>query len=323
MERYALILSLIVKSIVIDAQSYTLNSYSGNYIEIETYNSMALETLGDFNWIYEFDFGFTFPYYSESYESMICYFTGDCLFEGTSLNTITMQLLSFGYQFDNVISYDIDSDVRFKQTVKDGQKALVVQFTKVKLINDFSVNEYDSHINFQWWFFEDGKIQIRFGPRNLLNSNVYVPGEGFYFINFPIDSYISGPYISLLNPNDESDLISIQNFDDENDISVLDDSIGILRTLPPEGWVIEFEKLKVSNKEIKLPEVKVFPNPVSNVLNIELEGKIEKLEVFNLAGAKIMQSQGSFIEVDALPKGSYVLKVHSNKTVLKKRFTKL
>ena len=50
------------------------------------------------------------------------------------------------------------------------------------MISDPSVEEFDSHIDMQYWFYEDGTIEIRFGHSNLDNSPVYVPGDGFYRI---------------------------------------------------------------------------------------------------------------------------------------------
>ena len=55
----------------------------------------------------------------------------------------------------------------------------------MRLANDTSVATYDSSIQFQHWFYQDGTIEIHFGDINLENSTAFVDGEGFYFSGGP------------------------------------------------------------------------------------------------------------------------------------------
>lgn len=59
-----------------------------------------------------------------------------------------------------------------------------------------------------------------------------------------------------------------------------------------------------------LMELKVFPNPVNNVLNVSGRN-VESISVYNLSGAKMLVSQksGNSIDVSGLSNGTYIVKV--------------
>ncbi len=134
---------------------YTVQAQFEEYKELENYNSVALETFGDLYWEKEFDLPFTFPYFDTTLGSFVLNHVGLGLIDGEI--DFSLRLLAFGYMFDNVTNPDnIESDVRYKFGKIDGKDYLVVQFTKNRLLSDTSIEEFDSHVNFQYWFFDDG-----------------------------------------------------------------------------------------------------------------------------------------------------------------------
>jgi hypothetical protein len=74
--------------------------------------------------------------------------------------------------------------------------------------------------------------------------------------------------------------------------------------------------------------VKLYPNPVLNVLNIEVEtSDAYALEIYDLSGHKVLQKKGSSksiqIDISQLQAGMYMLRINSgNKSVLSQKFNK-
>ena len=63
---------------------------------------------------------------------------------------------------------------------------------------------------------------------------------------------------------------------------------------------------KQTNKAIKKKgAVSIFPNPASDFLNITTMNKIEKVEIYNLLGQKVMTGHSNTINIKNLSKGIY------------------
>lgn len=77
-------------------------------------------------------------------------------------------------------------------------------------------------------------------------------------------------------------------------------------------------------RELGYPEtnLEIFPNPVQDVLNIQLEGKgqVESIQIFDAIGKLVMVSRSLKVDVTGLVKGAYTLKVKWDKQVISKKF---
>jgi hypothetical protein len=72
-----------------------------------------------------------------------------------------------------------------------------------------------------------------------------------------------------------------------------------------------------------LEDFKLYPNPVRNILNIQLEETLEKIEFYSILGRKVLESNNSSVNVSNLASGIYLLKVYTqNGKVGVKRFVK-
>lgn len=73
--------------------------------------------------------------------------------------------------------------------------------------------------------------------------------------------------------------------------------------------VVQAENLGIENPEFELPTV--FPNPTENILQLNSNKNIIKIEVFDLLGKKIMQENNSnkSVDVSSINNGIYVLKI--------------
>ena len=104
----------------------------------------------------------------------------------------------------------------------------------------------------------------------------------------------------------------VQNFYDTHTLSCFDPfSLPILLGLPGTD-----------------PEIKIFPNPASESLNILLgfEGVPFRIEIFNTKGELVRDLQGNeeLVQVDIsdIPKGLYMLKVRIGSTLVTQKFVK-
>ncbi len=82
-------------------------------------------------------------------------------------------------------------------------------------------------------------------------------------------------------------------------------------------------RLSVENFETN--EVRVFPNPVNDKLNIEFNGIMDSLEIYEIEGKLIrnINEVGDEIDVSMLSKGIYILKLNSNNTSKQLKFIKV
>lgn len=86
---------------------------------------------------------------------------------------------------------------------------------------------------------------------------------------------------------------------------------------PPGNWVKDVTASYSDNcsslsiNDFELVSISIYPNPVKNTLFIELEETLVNMEVFNVVGTKILESESSNINVSNLSSGLYLLKVYA------------
>ena len=73
---------------------------------------------------------------------------------------------------------------------------------------------------------------------------------------------------------------------------------------------------------IEKPKVSIYPNPVNDVLNIESPEAIDSVEIFDLLGKQILVSSNKTIEVGALQKGIYIVKINTDTGTLIEKIIK-
>ncbi|HPN72223.1 MAG TPA: T9SS type A sorting domain-containing protein, partial [Saprospiraceae bacterium] len=57
-------------------------------------------------------------------------------------------------------------------------------------------------------------------------------------------------------------------------------------------------------------DLKIYPNPSTDIITLEYDGADQTVQVFNTSGQQIMQIQSKQIDVSNLPKGLYFVKVN-------------
>lgn len=72
-----------------------------------------------------------------------------------------------------------------------------------------------------------------------------------------------------------------------------------------------FAKDITSIDEVGEVSVYVFPNPVSNTLNIQGVEETASLSVYSLSGKCVLQETGTEIDVTSLHQGTYILRINN------------
>ncbi|TGV02044.1 aryl-sulfate sulfotransferase [Flavivirga rizhaonensis] len=99
------------------------------------------------------------------------------------------------------------------------------------------------------------------------------------------------------------------------------------RDLTPKGTIENGNDLGncevLNNKEFQLVDLKVFPNPIENVVNIETTTLINKVEIYNTLGQFVTKGVNSNkIYLNNLTKGLYVMKIYTNYGYVNKKIIK-
>ena len=78
--------------------------------------------------------------------------------------------------------------------------------------------------------------------------------------------------------------------------------------------------LDVNDVDVSVPQIEIYPNPVSDVLHVSSSKPIDYMELFSVLGEKVKQNHNSDeITVKGLSTGIYLLKVYnSNRSITKK-----
>lgn len=78
----------------------------------------------------------------------------------------------------------------------------------------------------------------------------------------------------------------------------------------------------LATNETQKSQTKIFPNPVKNLLNVQTEAKLQKVEIYSANGQLVKTSILKETNVTDLPKGNYILKITTDKGVITEKFIK-
>ncbi|MCW1962329.1 T9SS type A sorting domain-containing protein [Chryseobacterium viscerum] len=108
--------------------------------------------------------------------------------------------------------------------------------------------------------------------------------------------------------------------------------MGTLENLPcPSGWFIgqaEDYTLNIQPESLSTVEVskdtsanaKIYPNPTTNSVNIRMKEGLEKYEIYNMSGQKMLEGSSMTVSMDNFIPGTYLIKIltKNHKTVTEK-----
>lgn len=316
MNKTLLTLMAIASSLFLGAQSYTVDYFQSNYDSLENYTSLSIEMgLANGNpyyWEKELEFGFDFPFFDETHDMVILDEEAVGMFPGSE----DYNLFLFGgvaYTIDVANSPDyLESDIRYEYLTKDGVAAVGVEYRNIYIEEELEEVGKNHYINFQYWFFEDGRIEIHFGDIDLDECSYYFPGQGFSFDNEDPDDEIYGPWITL-NTADYSQTACFYG-DYSDPIITLDnyENCGVLTSIPPIGSVIRFSLESTSGIET-VSEHAFAVTAIEDMVQVNGDlTQFESLSVYDLNGRLLAQTKENQIALSNSAASILLVKIESS-----------
>ncbi len=131
---------------------------------------------------------------------------------------------------------------------------------------------------------------------------IFQAGVAKIYVNGILKGEISRP---LLNTNNT--FFRIGNFNGfVDDLKIYDRAISAseITNLYNSGTTLSSSNFSQNNLEVKL-----YPNPVRDILNIEIENDIQSIEIYNIQGQKVLSSNQKQINVSDLATGMYMVRI--------------
>jgi len=74
--------------------------------------------------------------------------------------------------------------------------------------------------------------------------------------------------------------------------------------------------------ETEIEKIKIYPNPVIDVVKIKGKNKVDKIEIFDVTGKLISEIMGSEADLSKFSKGEYFLNIHTNNKIISQKILK-
>lgn len=192
------------------------------------------------------------------------------------------------------ISYKIEGSV--------GNRIAKFEFKNCGSFDDFSLTMF---VNFQIWLHETTNIiEFRYGTSSVTSPEDFYAGEtGGIVAVVVLDSFEESILEGILLEGSPS------NPTTTNDISFLNGT-------PANGTVYRFTPSSLSNDNFDLNDFTIYPNPTTNVLNIDIQTLGLNYSIQDMTGKTVQNGilNQQVIDVNGLQKGMYLLNIEDYKS---------
>jgi hypothetical protein len=262
--------------------------------------------------------GFDFEYLGYTYQTL--YFAGvdsygmELEFRGSDdtypvcrISPCMLDIIDGQYNIEG----KADSDIRYEIEGPPGNQVFKLEWNNVAFYNEGE--PYSMRLDAQMWLYQSsGIIEFRYGPRTELDYNVILDYTGvpiMFMRNINMNDGTWEAAQALIGTPEDPEFTEIQNAFDLNDSPYLP-------ALPNDGVVYTFSPLLVNLKEVE-KNLRVFPNPVDDMLFIELDGHGKQdWQLTNGQGQLVMsgqtQSNTERLDVSNISAGVYFLNIFDN-----------
>jgi hypothetical protein len=298
----------------LSAQAYTV-TYSN-----APYDSLTGATLVDesnpddisgFDVYQSVPIGFTFDFQGYSFDSIRMAEDGNVRFFEGSLQRTYISM--FDCDLENFQDDAQQSPILYKVEGTPGNRIFKCEYVKVGFQEDA---DDDDFVSFQLWIYEDcNDFEVRIGTINIdpLELDLYWNGNQFaaigYGLYFPYTYYLlsGSPTAPVLQTN----LFTTMN------------------AATPYGTVYNFTICGVGINEVEAPEFQFYPNPTSDIIQIESERlhDIDEIRIVDVNGrivlSKTVQGPSQMVmDVGNLETGLYLVQGLSSQFVVTKKLVK-
>lgn len=299
------------------SQDYTIQHFQSNYDTLVDFESLTKELIVEGEWpsFWEraFNFGFDFPFYGDTYA--VLYLDNWAVGYFPESPEYNVYLFGANYVIGDILdTFNLDtkylnSEIRYAYPTVNGVNAMVIEYHNVYVEEEYNENGPNHFINFQTWFYENGIIEVHFGPIDLDNCTHYYPGQGFSHVDH-IEGEVYGPWLEINNFDFSK---SAYFFGDHTDPDILYDdhlNAGVVTSIPPTGFVVQFFPSYLSStKDVQhepLNHFSVTQHDGTFVITDEL-GCFKSCELYDVVGRKIGKSnEVEFNTTSSLPQILFV-----------------
>lgn len=278
------------------AQGYSFQTLSIPYSDLSGDISLNQGMVWD-DPEYPLTIGFNFPFYGSNIDSLFVSDFGVMIDENsdTLIATYGGDLLDRGYNTGTSLS-----SISYKLEGSNPNQILKIQWKNVGFYNEDDVlGTMNWYANIQLWLYQDGKIEVRFGPNMVGDMNIAFDGETGAIIGFGEEDdswFLTG---SPAAP-------TFQHFTNGN--------YGTLVGVPTDGIVYQFNPSGVGLAEI--PSHSPIELEYTQMGITVTAQEPAHIELLNLAGQKLSSHQleaGETLRLNygSLPVGIYLLSANT------------
>lgn len=235
---------------------------------------------------------------------------------GTEITPIWQDLIDLGHHTGTSAS-----EISYKVEGAEGNKIVKIEWNDAGFWEDATRADY---MNFQVWFYESDKsIEYRYGSSSINNPSGSFEGYSGPFVYFiPLGDFDTGiiqenAYILSGNPANPT-LIVVEPGE------MIDIEDVAFQGMIPDGTVYRFTPTNLSSEDFQDAAVVLYPNPTADYLTVISNTDTFEIALYNSAGQKINHKQVSEnrIDVTAIPKGVYFVRIETEKGSLTQKFVK-
>jgi len=294
------------------------------YDTLTDYNSLVKENILAQEWFFlfekEFELGFNFPFYDKSFDKISFSSNGLGLFNTENPGWYHLYTLDNDWDICDEPSTlsNIKYDYRYKLDIENEKKVFKLEWHDVCLYG--LNNSKNRSFNFQTWLWENGDVDLRFGPMLRGDTSIFIPGYGFNTHS----SYRAGSF-GLVNTNDTKAIFYADDYLSPNILVGNPDEIlffgrSTIKTLPHEGFVIRFKKQtsSLSDPKQSIP----FPNFIIDILTIPMDFSFSEYHIFDMSGREIRKGNQREIDLSTIQNGYYVIKLKDGAGIYSYKFVK-
>ena len=202
------------------------------------------------------------------------------------------------------------SNISYKIEDINGVKILKIEINNAGFYSDIDDGISSDFVNYQLWLYEgSNNIEIHFGPSSIRDLDIAFDEAGLRVIFseefdsnvevFAATMLLSG---SSLSPN--LHLFDSYIFQDEDNF--------FLDGIPPNGTIYSFSPLTTNTYNIVSSSIKVFPNPTSNTVGVDLFDNqiLEHIYLINQNGIVVKKNTlSNSMNLIDMTSGIYTLEV--------------
>lgn len=87
--------------------------------------------------------------------------------------------------------------------------------------------------------------------------------------------------------------------------------VGVARTpnFKTYGFMVDLTSYLATGNNTAKSDIKIYPNPAKDILNIANAKNIKNVDVINMLGQKVASANNSQVDISKLPKGTYIVRV--------------